>query len=137
MKKNANARFSIKGWDEKPYSEGDGLPKLTRASVTKTFTGDIEAESHVEYLMMYRDDGSATFTGLERITGRIGDKTGTFVLQRSGVFEAGKAKETYSVVAGSGTGQLTGLSGEGNSSVGHGNDLPFSLSYELQPAGRN
>jgi hypothetical protein len=113
------------------------LPKLTRASVTKTFTGDIEAESHVEYLMMYRDDGSATFTGLERITGRIGDKTGTFVLQRSGVFEAGKAKETYSVVAGSGTGQLTGLSGEGNSSVGHGNDLPFSLSYELQPAGRN
>jgi hypothetical protein len=134
MKKNANARFAIKGWDEKPYSEGEGLPRLTRASVTKTFTGDIEGEGHVEYLMMYRDDGTATFTGLERITGRIGDKTGTFVLQRTGVFEASQAKESYSVVAGSGTGQLSGLSGEGNSSVGHGSDLPFSLSYEFRPA---
>jgi hypothetical protein len=133
MKKNANARFSIKGWDEKPYNEGEGLPKLTRASVTKTFTGDIEAESSVEYLMMYRSDGSAMFTGLERVTGRIGDKSGTFVLERTGVFEGGQAKESYSVVPGSGTGQLSGLSGEGNSSVGHGSDLPFSLSYELRP----
>jgi hypothetical protein len=131
MKKSANARFAIKSWDEKPYSEGDGLPKLTRASVIKTFTGEIEAEGKVEYLMMYRSDGSATFAGLERVTGRIGDKTGTFVLQRSGVFEGGLAKESYSVIAGSGTGDLSGLTGEGASSVGHGNELPFSLSYEL------
>ena len=80
MKQNANARFAIKNWDEKPYSEGADLPKLTRASVTKMFTGDIEGEGHVEYLMMYRSDGSATFVGLERIDGRIGDKTGSFVL---------------------------------------------------------
>jgi hypothetical protein len=32
MKKTANARFSIKSWDEKPYSEGKDLPKMTRAS---------------------------------------------------------------------------------------------------------
>ena len=131
MKKRANARFAITSWDEKPYSEGEDLPRLTRASVVKTFTGDIEAEGRVEYLMMYRGDGSATFTGLERITGRIGDKTGTFVLQRNGVFEGGQAKESYSVVAGSGTGELSGLTGEGNSSVGHGSEFPFSLSYEL------
>ncbi len=36
MKQSANARFAIKSWDEKPYGEGQGLPKLTRASVTKT-----------------------------------------------------------------------------------------------------
>ena len=39
MKKRANARFTIKNWDEKPYSEGQDLPRLTRASVTKTFSG--------------------------------------------------------------------------------------------------
>ena len=61
MKKTANARFAIKSWDEKPYSEGKDVPKLTRASVVKTFTGDIEGEGRVEYLMMYRGDGSATF----------------------------------------------------------------------------
>jgi hypothetical protein len=79
MKKTANARFAIKNWDEKPYSEGPDLPRLTRASVTKTFAGDIEGEGQVEYLMMYRGDGSATFVGLERVVGRIGGKTGTFV----------------------------------------------------------
>ena len=131
MKKSANARFAIKSWDEKPYSEGPGLPRLTRASVMKTFTGDIEGEGQVEYLMMYRSDGSATFVGLERVVGRIGGKTGTFVLQRSGVFENGRAKESYSVVPGSASGELQGLRGDGSSDVGHGMEHPFSLNYDL------
>jgi hypothetical protein len=131
MKKDANGRFAIKNWDEKPYSEGQGLPKLTRASVSKTLTGDIAGESRVEYLMMYRDDGSATFVGLERFTGQIGDKKGSFVLQRTGVFESGQAKESYSVIPGSGTGDLTGLSGEGHTAVGHGMEHPFKITYEL------
>jgi hypothetical protein len=131
MKKRASAQFAIKTWDEKPYSEGPELPKLTRASVTKTFTGDIEAEGSVEYLMMYRGDGSATFVGLERVVGRIDGKSGTFVLQRSGVFEGGLAKESYSVVPGSATGELRGLQGEGTTAVGHGMEHPFALDYEL------
>jgi hypothetical protein len=131
MKKSANARFAIKNWDEKPYSEGQDLPKLTRASVTKTFTGDIEGESQVEYLMMYRNDGSATFVGLERIVGRIGGKSGSFVLQRRGVFEGGQAKESYTVVPGSATGDLQGLRGDGSSAVGHGLEHPFTLDYDL------
>jgi len=131
MKHTASARFAIKTWDEKPYSEGQDLPKLTRASVTKTFTGEIEGEGQVEYLMMYRSDGSATFVGLERVTGRIGARSGTFVLQRLGVFEDGHAKESYSVIAGSGTGQLRGLRGEGHSAVGHGMEHPFTMDYEL------
>jgi hypothetical protein len=48
--KTANARFAIKAWDEKPYGEGQGLPRLTRASVAKTFAGDLEGEGQVEYL---------------------------------------------------------------------------------------
>ena len=130
--RTANAHFTIKNWDEKPYSEAQDLPKLTRASVVKTFTGDIEGESRVEYLMMYRSDGSASFVGLERITGRIGDRGGSFVLQRTGAFENGQAKETYTVIPGSATGDLRGLVGEGSSSLGHGNEYPFVLNYELE-----
>jgi len=129
--KTANARFTIKAWDEKPYGEGDGLPKLTHAIVTKAFEGDLEGEGHVEYLMMYRSDGSASFVGLERVVGRLGGKTGSFVLQRSGVFEGGQAKESYSVVPGSATGDLQGLEGEGSTSLGHGSEYPFTLNYEL------
>jgi hypothetical protein len=129
--KTANARFAIKTWDEKPYGEVDGLPKLTRATVTKSLTGDLEGEGQVEYLMMYRSDGSATFVGFERIVGRLGGRTGSFVLQRTGVFEGGQAKETYSVVPGSATGELEGLRGEGRTAVGHGMEHPFTLDYEL------
>ena len=131
MKKTAKARFAIQSWDEKPFSEGDGLPKLTRASVTKTFSGDIEGEGQVEYLMMYRSDGTATFVGLERIVGRIGGKAGTFVLQRTGIFENGQAKESYTVIPGSATGDLVGLEAEGNSAVGHGMEHPFELDYDF------
>jgi len=131
MKKTANSRFAIKSWDEKPYSEGKDLPRLSRAAVTKTLTGDIEGEGQTEYLMMYRSDGSAAFVGLERVTARIGGKSGTFVLQRTGVFENGEARESYTVVPGSATGELDGLRGEGNSSVGHGMEHPFALDYDL------
>ena len=131
MKKTANAHFKITVWDEKPYSEGPELPKLTRGSVTKELTGDIEGESHTEYLMMYRADGTAVFVGIERVTGELAGKSGTFVMQRTGVFEKGQARETYTVIPGSGTGDLRPLRGEGKSSVGHGMEFPFSLSYEL------
>ena len=131
MKTVVNSRFTINSWDEKPYSEGQDLPKLTRAAVTKTFTGDIASEGHVEYLMMYRSDGSATFVGLERVVGTLAGRAGSFVLQRTGVFEEGQAKESYSVVTGSGTGELRSLRGEGSSSVGHAADYPFALNYEL------
>jgi hypothetical protein len=129
--KTANARFALKSWDEKPYSEGEGLPKLTRAAVAKTFTGDLTGEGHVEYLMMYRADGTASFVGFERITGSVAGRAGSFVLQRTGVFENGVAKETYFVVAGSGTGELQGLRGEGTTAVGHGTEFPFMLNYQL------
>ena len=127
----ANSRFTINSWDEKPYSEGQNLPRLTRASVTKAFTGDITGEGHVEYLMMYRSDGSATFVGLERVVGHLAGKAGSFVLQRTGVFENGAAKESYVVIPGSGTGDLRDLRGEGTSAVGHGTEHPLTLKYEL------
>lgn len=132
MKNTANAQFAIKSWDEKPYSEGANLPRLTRATVTKAFTGDIEGDGQVEYLMMYRSDGAASFVGLERITARLNGRSGTFVLERRGTFEAGQAKESYSVIPGSGTGDLHTLRGEGVSAVGHGLEHPFTLTYELE-----
>ena len=134
QRNSANARFAIRNWDEKPYDEREGLPRQTRAAVSKEYSGDIEGEGAVEYLMMYRSDGTAAFVGLERLTGRVGDRSGSFVLQRTGVYEDGQAKESYSVVPGSATGQLIGLRGEGNSAVVHGGEHPFVLDYEIAEA---
>jgi hypothetical protein len=123
--------FTIKSWDEKPYNEASGLPKLTRASVTKTFTGDLEGDSQVEYLMAYRADGTASFVGLERVVGRLGGRSGSFVLQRTGSFDGSLAKESYAVVPGSGTGELATLRGEGSSAAGHAKENPMTLEYDL------
>lgn len=136
MKNTARALFTIKTWDEKPFSEGPDRPRLTRASVVKVYTGDIEGEGQAEYLMMYRADGSAAVLGLERVVGRILGRTGTFVLQRIGAFESGQARESYSVLPGSATGELSGLRGDGSSSLEHGTEYPFTLSCEFVPEER-
>src|SRR5438105_7525565 len=119
MQKQAKATFGIKSWDEKPYNEMNGLPKLTRAGVIKSYQGDITGDGKLEYLMMYRDDGTASFVGLERVVGSVGGRSGSFVLQHSGTFKEGVATVTLVVVPGSGTGDLRGLRGNGKFAVGH------------------
>ena len=132
MRKQAKATFGIKSWDEKPFNETEGAPKLTQASITRLYQGDIEGEGKAETLMMYRADGSATFTGLERVTGSIGGRSGSFVLQHSGVFENGIAKVKLSVVPGSGTGELKGMKGEGGFDAGHQPPWVMTLDYDFE-----
>lgn len=74
MNKTPNAHFAIKTWNEQPYGGDQALPELLEEVMT-TYTGDIEGEGQVENLMLYHSDGSATIVGLERIIGRIGDKS--------------------------------------------------------------
>ena len=128
MKKLARAEFEIKNWDEKAYSE---IPKLTRASITKTYKGDLEGEGALEYLMAYSPDGSASFVGMERFVGGIGEKRGSFVFQHTGIFKDGIAKSTWSVVPNSGTDDLKSLRGEVDSALGHGKSYPVELHYEF------
>ena len=104
MGERATSTFEIKRWDEDSYAEFDGGKKLSRARVTKIFQGDVEGEGAVEYLMMYREDGTATLVGLERIIGRVHGKAGSFVLQEEGTYEGGAAKILWRIVPGSGTG---------------------------------
>jgi Protein of unknown function (DUF3224) len=105
--------FEIKSWDEQPFAEGAGQPKLTHTVATKTFTGDIEGEATVAYLMVYKPDGSTSITGLERVVGRVGGREGSFVFRHEGQDKDGAAAITCTVVPGSGTGELAGLRGEG------------------------
>ena len=129
MSKQATATFEVKGWDEKPYDEIDGGPKLTRASVTKSYAGDIEGEGTLEYLMMHREDGSASFIGLERVVGKLDGRSGSFVLQQEGTFDGGIAKAKYFVLSDSGTGDLQGLQGQGEFEAGHQESYPITLEY--------
>jgi hypothetical protein len=131
MAKSAKATFEVKNWDEKTVNEADGRLKITRASVVFTYQGDLVAESAMEYVMAYRDDGSATVVGVERITGRLDGKDGTFVVESRGGYADGTASGDLTVVEGSGTGELAGICGHGTSMATQDGKTAFELEFEI------
>lgn len=125
------AEYQIKGWDEKPFSEVEGAGKITHSAIKKTFTGGLEGEGVLHYLMAYNTDGTATYVGYERVTGKLGGRAGSFVMRHDGIFADGKADTKFTIVPGSGTGDLKGLQGQGHSNVGHMESYPMTLDYTL------
>jgi Protein of unknown function (DUF3224) len=105
------ATFEIGSWDEAPVQEWEG-GRLTRASVTKRYSGDVAGEARLEYLLAYRADGTAAFVGIERVTGTADGNSGGLVLQQVGNFADGAATADLTVLAGSG--ELEGASGTGD-----------------------
>jgi hypothetical protein len=133
VSERATANFKIEGWDEKPFAQIEGGGKLSQASVKQQFSGDIEGEGSVEWLMCYRPDATADFVGLQRIVGRIGDRDGSFVLlQTAGTFDGKVASGKLSVVPGAVTGQLEGLRGTGEFSAPHGGEPSLTLDYDFE-----
>ncbi len=125
--------FKIEGWDESAYSEEEDGRKLTQASVKQSFSGDIEGEGSVEWLMCYRPDQTAEFVGLQRIDGRLGGRSGSFVLlQTDGSFDGTEAKGQLSVVPGSGTGELSGLRGQGQFSAPRASEASMTLDCDFE-----
>jgi hypothetical protein len=132
MTATGNATFTSKTWDEKTYAEMEGGRKLTRVQATFAYTGDIEGEGAVEYLMAYCPDGTGNFVGLEHITGRIGDRTGSFVAQHTGTFDPKSVTTRWEFVPGLGTAAIEGLTGGGEIILaGHG-PYPFTFEYEFK-----
>ena len=127
----ATSTFSLKRWDEKPYNELDGAPKLTRAAVVYGFEGELTGEGQLEYLMTYLLDGSAVFVGFQRFVGKVGSREGTFIFRHGGRFAAGVASDTWTVLSGSGTGDLVGISGHVEFSAGHQDRYEIIFEYDL------
>jgi hypothetical protein len=128
----ASATFKIKSWDENRYDELDQAAPLARAVVTQAFEGDIEGEGSVEWLMCYRPDKTADFVGLQRLNGKIGGRRGTVVLRTVGVFDGREAKAEWSIVPGSGTGELEGVSGEGGFAAPTEGEPAAQLEYTFE-----
>jgi hypothetical protein len=128
-----NVSFALKAWDEKPYNELPGELKMTRSSVAYAYQGDIEGESTLDYLMVYRPDESGSFVGLERIIGRVAGRTGSFVIQHTGTFNKTDVNSTFFVVPQSGTGELATLRGEGEIVLsGHAESYPMKFRYVFE-----
>jgi len=88
-------------------------PGLGRMTIDKQFHGDLEATSKGQMLSAATDvKGSAGYVAIERVTGTLHGRRGTFVLQHSGTMTRGTPQLSVTVVPDSGTGALAGLSGK-------------------------
>src|SRR6266567_731711 len=124
----AKAKITVQSSEAKPYDQ-TASPGLMEIRLSETFTGDIDGESPVRALQVLRDDKSASLVSLQRFRGQLGGRQGTFVLQGSEIVENGKIKATWFVVPGSGTGDLSGLRGEGGFEGQFGKGSEGTLDY--------
>jgi hypothetical protein len=131
MSTRANATFTITGWDETPYAEPAEAPKLTRVTVRKTFEGDITGESTAELFMSQAKNGSAGYVALERVVGRIGNRSGSFDVQHCAAQGGTTSRAVWWVVPGSGSGDLRGLIGDVTYQHDE-NGAKFTLDYDFE-----
>ncbi|MEX0878284.1 MAG: DUF3224 domain-containing protein [Thermoanaerobaculia bacterium] len=95
-----------------PQADENTDPALGRMSIDKQFQGDLEAGSKGQMLTAGTGvKGSAGYVAIERVSGKLQGRTGSFALQHSGTMTRGAPELTITVVPDSGTDQLAGLAG--------------------------
>jgi len=130
VKKIAKGGFEITDWKENPAGARTG-PKVTRATVKQKFTGDIKGTGTTEYLMVYRPDKTAEYSGVQVITGTVGVRKGSFALLLRGNFDGKEATTKWEVVPGAAKGDLKGLSGKGGFGAPMGSQGKYTLTYDI------
>jgi hypothetical protein len=115
-----------------PQSTED--PALGRMTLDKQFHGDLEGASKGQMLTGMTDvKGSAGYVAIERVTGALGRRSGTFILQHSGTMTRGAQQLSITVVPDSGTGALTGLQGKLSIQI-EGGKHSYDFEYSLPEA---
>lgn len=111
--------------------EDDSSPELGRMSIDKQFHGDLAGTSRGEMLSaMTGVKNSAGYVAIERVTGALQGKVGTFVLQHTGVMNRGAQQLLITVVPDSGTGQLAGIAGTMTITITEGKHF-YDFEYTL------
>jgi Protein of unknown function (DUF3224) len=126
---SATAKIEVHTYEPETYEDSGGGTDLVEIHVTEAFHGDIEGEGSVRFLQAVRTDGSASFVGIERVTGSVGGRNGTFLLQDAGTVQGSVVSGTWFVIPGSGTGDLAGLRGEGGFTANMGESADVTLDY--------
>lgn len=131
MGMRVTATMEIRSWEEKPFHDIEGGPNLVLANVCQGYSGEVEGEGTLAYLMVYREDGNVPSMALERVVCRIGDRSGSFVLRHGGSYANNVARSTFEIVPGTGTGDLRGITGQGSFVWEHEQPGAFSLDYDF------
>jgi hypothetical protein len=107
----------------------DGISR-GRMSIAKQFQGDLLATSTGEMLTAGAESGAAVYVAIERVTGTLQGRGGTFVLVHQGTMTPSRQQLEITVMPESGTGQLAGLSGTMEITIADGQHR-YTFSYTL------
>ncbi len=122
--------FEITMHPEPPYEMVDGV-SLARIRFDKRFAGALDATSMVHMIGARTNvEGSAGYVAMERVTGVLAGRRGTFVLQHRGLMTRGAPTLDVTVVPDSGTGELAGLTGRMDIQIREGQHF-YELTYQL------
>jgi hypothetical protein len=127
---HALGTFEVTVKPETTDDKAEGVP-VGRMSLEKQFHGDLEGTSKGEMLTAGTGGkGSGAYVAIERVSGTLQGRTGTFILQHRGIMTRGAAELTITVVPDSGTGQLAGLTGKMDIKISagkHSYDFEYTL----------
>ena len=131
-RRHATGKITVRTYEPAPYDQPAEGPVLSRIHVEEEFAGDIEGTGVVEFLQAQVSEDAASFVGLESLSGSVGGRSGTFVLQDQGTLKGTTVSGDWFVVPGSGTGELAGLRGEGGftAELGQGADITLDYWFE-------
>lgn len=125
MTNRASGTFEVK---MSPQDQGADMP-VGRMMIDKQFQGDLEGTSKGQMLVASSDSvkNSAGYVAIEKVTGTLNGRRGSFYLQHNGVMTRGVGELTITVIPDSGTDQLVGLRGKMNIIIAEGKH-----SYEFE-----
>lgn len=131
MTQHAAGPFEVKLTPLEPANKTEGNV-LGRMSIDKQFHGDLEASSKGEMLTAGTvAKGSAGYVAIERVSGSLKGRTGSFILQHNATMTRGTPQLNIIVVPDSGTGELTGLTGTMNVIIAEGGKHSYDFAYTL------
>jgi hypothetical protein len=129
---HAKGRTDVRSYTPTPFDEIADGPSLLEIQLTEKFSGDIQGDGTARVIQAVQKDGSASFAGIERVRGSIAGQSGSFLLQVTGTVAHKEMTAEWFVVAGSGTGELKGLRGEGGFKAEVGKHGSIWLDYHVE-----
>lgn len=132
MNDQVTSTVTVADWEEHVFDESDDGPRITRASFVKHYEGRLRGKGVVLQIATYTSAGHAVFSAMERFHGAIADKEGAFVLKHEGAFDAGTVSSTWTIVPGTGSGDLRDLSGSVDFEASHGQSYPIVLNLRSE-----
>jgi hypothetical protein len=133
MSEQAAGAFDVKVVPQKPDTQIARAANLGRLTIDKRFHGELEGISKGEMLATQTDvPGSAGYVALERVTGTLKGRAGSFVLQHSATMTRGQPLSSITVVPDSGTGELRGISGRMSITVASDGSHSYEFEFTIE-----